>query len=138
MDSESLRKKISFFTEEIYFENNNEVLIFYRGNEKAIREYINVLDAAYASVKVLNKTYKNKCVILTGQKTLKIKEFLKFLGKTLNISSKIIFRNEKNSKHYIKTPSPYQMKKGKKFKFNKTIDFKKGINSLILELKNIN
>ena len=32
----SLRKKISFFTEEIYFENNNEVLIFYRGNEKQI------------------------------------------------------------------------------------------------------
>ena len=32
----SLRKKISFFTEEIYFEKNNEVLIFYRGNEKQI------------------------------------------------------------------------------------------------------
>ena len=32
----SLRKKISFFTEEIYFENNNEVLIFYRGKEKEI------------------------------------------------------------------------------------------------------
>ena len=32
----SLRKKISFFAEEIYFENNNKVLIFYRGNEKEI------------------------------------------------------------------------------------------------------
>ena len=32
----SLRKKIPFFTEEICFENNNEVLIFYRGNEKQI------------------------------------------------------------------------------------------------------
>ena len=32
----SIRKKISFFTEEIYYENNNEVLIFYRGNEKEI------------------------------------------------------------------------------------------------------
>ncbi len=32
----SLRKKISLFAEEIYFENNNEVLIFHRGNEKEI------------------------------------------------------------------------------------------------------
>jgi alpha-glucosidase len=32
----SLRKKIPFFNEKIYFENNDEVLIFYRGNQKEI------------------------------------------------------------------------------------------------------
>jgi glycosidase len=32
----SLRKKIPFFNEKIHFENNDEVLIFYRGNQKEI------------------------------------------------------------------------------------------------------
>tara|TARA_Y100001980_G_C14414228_1_gene206985 strand:- start:372 stop:788 length:417 start_codon:yes stop_codon:yes gene_type:complete len=32
----SLRKKITFFNEEIHFKNNDEVLIFYRGNKKEI------------------------------------------------------------------------------------------------------
>ena len=75
--------------------------IVYTGNKKAVREYINVLDAAYASVMVLKKTYNNKCIILTGPKSLKITEFSKFLSKMLNINSKIVFKNEKNSPHYI-------------------------------------
>jgi len=109
--------------------------IIYTGSSKAVREYINVLDAARASVDVLKKSFKNKCIILTGHKSFKINEVLKFLANTLNIDSKIIFKNEKNSQHYIKKLNPYLMKRGKKFKFTKMIDFKKGINFLIKELK---
>ena len=112
-----------------------EKKIIYTGSSKAVREYINVLDAARASVDVLKKSFKNKCIILTGHKSFKINEVLKFLANTLNIDSKIIFKNEKNSQHYIKKLNPYLMKRGKKFKFTKMIDFKKGINFLIKELK---
>lgn len=109
--------------------------IIYQGSKKAVREYINVLDAAYASAEVLKKIYKNKCIILTGSKTLKIRDFLKLLSKNLNINSKIIFKNKKNSPHYIKSPNLYKMIKGKKFKFKKTINFEDGIRSLIREIK---
>jgi len=112
-----------------------EKKIIYTGSSKAVRKYINVLDAARASVDVLKKSFKNKCIILTGHKSFKINEVLKFLANTLNIDSKIIFKNEKNSQHYIKKLNPYLMKRGKKFKFTKMIDFKKGINFLIKELK---
>tara|TARA_B100000959_G_C14913509_1_gene596199 strand:- start:413 stop:1273 length:861 start_codon:yes stop_codon:yes gene_type:complete len=112
-----------------------EKKIIYTGSSKAVRKYINVLDAARASADVLKKSFKNKCIILTGHKSFKINEVLKFLANTLNIDSKIIFKNEKNSQHYIKKLNPYLMKRGKKFKFTKMIDFKKGINFLIKELK---
>jgi len=109
--------------------------IVYMGSSKAVREYINVLDAARASADVLKKSFKNKCIILTGHKSHKINEVLEFIAKTLKINSKVIFKNEKNSQHYVKKPNPYLMKRGKKFKFTKMIDFKKGINFLIKELK---
>ena len=109
--------------------------LIYMGKKQAVREYINVLDAAYASVEILKNSYKNKCIILTGQKSMKITKFLKFLSSNLKIKSKMIFRNEKYSQHYTRTPSKYLMTKGKKFKFKKTIDFKIGVNSLIQELK---
>ena len=109
--------------------------IIYSGNKKAVRKYINVLDAAKGCVEILKSRYENKCIILTGHKSFKINEVLKFLANTLNIDSKIIFKNEKNSQHYIKKLNPYLMKRGKKFKFTKMIDFKKGINFLIKELK---
>jgi len=112
-----------------------EKKITYMGNSKTVREYINVLDAARASADILKKSFKNKCIILTGYKSFKINKVLEFLASTLNIDSKIIFKNEKNNQHYIKKPSPYLMKRGKKFKFTKMINFKKGINSLIKELK---
>ena len=93
-----------------------EKKITYMGNSKTVREYINVLDAARASADILKKSFKNKCIILTGYKSFKINKVLEFLASTLNIDSKIIFKNEKNNQHYIKKPSPYLMKRGKKFK----------------------
>lgn len=109
--------------------------IIYAGKKQAVRDYINVLDAAKASVEILKNKYKNKCIILTGQKTMKIIDFLKFLSKILKIKSKIEFKNEKSNKHYIRKPSKYLMINTQKFKFKKTVDFKLGVYSLIKELK---
>jgi len=110
--------------------------IIYSGKKQAVRKYINVIDAAKASVEILKDNYKNKCIILTGQKSMKVTEFLRYLAKSLKIKSRIYFSDEKNSKHYIKIPSKYIMATEKVFNFKKTIDFKKGIYSLVQELKN--
>ena len=106
------------------------------GNKKAVRKYINVLDAAKGCVEILKERYKNKCVVLTGKKSIKISELLKFLSQLLNINSKIIYKDEKgNIGHYIKTPSLYRAKKGRGLSLRSRIDFHEGLLSLIQNIK---
>ena len=62
-----------------YTKKNKKIL--YPGDKKSIRRYIHVKDAAEASVKILNNKYKNKCILLTGKKSIKIISFLKTLKK---------------------------------------------------------
>ena len=110
--------------------------IIYLGNKKAVRKYINVFDAAKACVEILKSRYENKCVVLTGQKSIKISELLKFLAKILNINSKIIFKDEKgNTGHYIKTPNLYKAKKGRGLLLRSRINFHDGLLSLIQDIK---
>jgi UDP-glucose 4-epimerase len=110
--------------------------IIYSGNKKAVRKYINVLDAAKGCVEILKSRYENKCIILTGQKSIKISKLLKFLSKTLNINSKIIFKDEKASTgHYIKTPNLYKVKKGRGLLLRSRINFHEGLLSLIQNIK---
>ena len=110
--------------------------IIYLGNKKAVRKYINVFDAAKACVEILKSRYENKCVVLTGQKSIKISELLKFLAKILNINSKIIFKDEKgNTGHYIKKPNLYEAKKGRGLLLRSRINFHDGLLSLIQDIK---
>ena len=110
--------------------------IIYMGNKKAVRKYINVFDAAKACVEILKSRYENKCVVLTGQKSIKISELLKFLAKILNINSKIIFKDKKgNTGHYIKTPNLYEAKKGRGLLLRSRINFHDGLLSLIQDIK---
>ena len=110
--------------------------IIYLGNKKAVRKYINVFDAAKACVEILKSRYENKCVVLTGQKSIKISKLLKFLAKILNINSKIIFKDEKgNTGHYIKKPSLYNAKKGRRLLLRSSIDFHDGLLRLIRDIK---
>ena len=105
-------------------------------DKKAVRKYINVFDAAKACVEILKSRYENKCVVLTGPKSIKISELLKFLAKILNINSKIIFKDEKgNTGHYIKTPNLYEAKKGRGLLLRSRINFHDGLLSLIQDIK---
>ena len=106
------------------------------GNKKAVRKYINVLDVARACVETLKSRYENKCIVLTGQKTIKITELLKFLAKVLNINSQIIYKDEKgNTGHYIKTPNSYKAKKGRGLLLKSRINFHHGLLHLIQDIK---
>ena len=110
--------------------------IIYLGNKKTARKYINVLDAAKACTEVLKDRYKNKCIILTGKKSTKIAELLKFIAKNLKINSKIIFQDDKtNSGHYIETPKPYKAKKGRRLLFKSKINFYDDLSNLIKDIK---
>ena len=107
----------------------------YIGNKNSIREYIHVKDAAQISARILNSKYKNKHLILTGRKKIKVREFLKKVIKILKIKKEIIFYNKKGTGHYIKSPYTFKPKIGKKIAPNKKTDFFEDIYQLVKEEK---
>ena len=107
----------------------------YEGNKKAIREYIHVEDAANSSVKILNSKYKNKNLILTGQRPKRVYDVMKMISEILGLNKKFLFKNKSSSGHYIKTPYTYIPKIAKKFSQKVQIDLEKGLSQLIEEIK---
>ena len=112
--------------------------ITYFGSEKSVREYIHVLDVAKASVDILKEEYKNKHIILAGQKSIKVNDFLKILAKILKVSDNIEFQNKKYTGHYETTPFTYKLKPGEKLILDKYIDYNKGLAALVSEIKKNN
>ena len=109
--------------------------ITYVGNRKSVREYINISDAAKACCEILKNKYKNKHIILTGTKKIKVFDFLNRLSKILNISQKIEFRNFKFTGHYITNPCTYKPEKGVKFAFKSASNFYEKLPQLVNEIK---
>ena len=104
--------------------------IVYRGSNKACRKYINVVDAAKACVKILNKKYFNKCLNITGKKIIKIEKILNFLSENYRIN-KIKYLNEKNTSHYNKRPTPYKIRKSDKLIIKNEENFYKSLLNLV-------
>ena len=107
----------------------------YPGNKKSVREYIHIKDAAKASADILKEKFKNKYIILSGKKRIKVYGLLKILAKILKISKNIKFLDKKLLGHYTISPFTYKPKIGKKFIFNSNIDFEKGLLGLVKILK---
>ena len=101
--------------------------ILYPGNKKSKREYIHVKDAAKASVEILNKKFVNKCLMLTGKKSIKIINFLKILASALDIKGKIKFKNKERYGHYISKPKNYKIIKAEKIHFKNLRSFKEEV-----------
>lgn len=112
---------------------NHELI--YSGSKKTLREYINVKDAAKASVNILKNKYKNKHIILTGKEKIRVYDLLKMLGEILKISKNVKFLNKKYIGHYTVSPFTYTPKPGKKFIFSSNIEFRKGLLDLVKSIK---
>ena len=109
--------------------------ISYPGGKNSVREYIHIRDAAKASADILKEKFKNKHIILTGKKRIKVYDLLKILAKILKISKKIKFLDKKLLGHYTISPFTYKPKIGKKFLLNSNVDFEKGLLALVKILK---
>ena len=109
--------------------------VSYPGSLRSVREYIHIKDAAKASADILKEKFKNKYIILTGKKGIKVYDVLKILAKILKISKNIKFLDKKLLGHYTISPFTYKPKIGKKFIFNSNIDFEKGLLGLVKILK---
>jgi UDP-glucose 4-epimerase len=108
--------------------------IIYEGDKESRREYIHVEDAAEASVKILEESFKNQNIILTGTQSLKVYDIMKMISEILGIEN-LKFVEKKGTGHYIRTPYTYQPRIAKKYIPNIHYDLGQGLIQLIEEIK---
>jgi len=109
--------------------------IQYKGDIESMREYIHVEDAAQASISILDKSFKNESIVLTGQEPMRVSDLLKMLAEILNISeSQVEFTDERYNSHYIRTPYAYQPKLGRKYIPPTHVDLGQGLLQIIGEI----
>jgi UDP-glucose 4-epimerase len=98
-----------------------------KGDGNEIRDYINVLDAARASVEILTDEFKNGYVMITGTQTMKVKELLSMIREMLNNEVELEYLNEKIDEHYEITPYSFKPRIAKKFVLQYYHDLGQGI-----------
>ena len=107
----------------------------YSGKSVAERKYINVIDAAKASISILSKKYQNKNILITEKKSIKITRIMSLISKKLKINKKIKYENITQLGHYNKNPYTYKIKREIKIFPKNPIKISDGISNLISELK---
>lgn len=96
----------------------SEARIIYAGDGSEIREYINVLDAAQASVEILSDEFRNEHVIFTGHYPMKVMELFIMIKEMLKKDIRFEFIPPKPgdlTAHYTITPYTFTPKIGKKY-----------------------
>ena len=109
--------------------------ITYGGTARAERRFIHVNDAVKSSVKVLDKKFINKRVLITGNKSIKIKKLISEIKSILRINKKVIFKRKPMMGHYDKNPFNDYPKKQITFFVKPSISLKSGIIKIVDELK---
>jgi UDP-glucose 4-epimerase len=107
----------------------------YKGNIDSMREYIHVDDASRASVSILDGSFKNESIILTGQEPMRVSDLLKMIAEILNFTDDSVeFIEGKYSGHYVKTPYAYQPRLGRKYIPSIHVDLGQGLLQVITDL----
>ena len=101
--------------------------ISYFGRATALREYINVEDAARASVEILGREYANERIVLSGSQPMRVGDVLKMIAEMLGRDIAFEFLAEGETGHYEITPYSFSPKIGKKMIPKLTTDLGQGI-----------
>jgi UDP-glucose 4-epimerase len=104
------------------------------GSGEEMREYIDVRDAARLSVLILDDTYKNQYMIISGHHPMKFKEMILMIQEILGKNIKIEFSAQKNPDHYIYTPYSFTPKVGHKLVNHRYLDMGQGFLECLHEI----
>ncbi len=104
------------------------------GSGEEMREYIDVRDAARLSVVILDDTYKNQYIIISGHHPMKFKEMILMIQEILGKNIKIEFSAQKNPDHYIYTPYSFTPKVGHKLVNHRYLDMGQGFLECLHEI----
>jgi len=109
--------------------------IDYSGDGSEVREYIHVRDAAKLSTKILDSSYSNKAITITGQQAIRVSDMFSMLfeieGKTLNVNYQ---NSQGSSSHYGNTPYRYTPKNAIKIIPTDYIDLGQGLLDIVEEI----
>lgn len=106
-----------------------------KGNGEETRAYINIMDAARASVDALDKKYKNTCLMITGSQSIKVKEMMEIINEIFSNKLKINFIKGKNDGHYTNTPYVFKPNVAKKIQLSEYYELGQGLLENIYEIK---
>ena len=107
------------------------------GRSSDKRDYIHAYDAARLSASILDDSYINKNLVLTGNDKLEVSELFKMFGEILGKDTKVRFLGDegKGNGHYNLTPYAYTPKLGSKLVSNEYVDMGQGIIQVIEEIE---
>lgn len=108
--------------------------IEYHGTEDDIRDYIHVHDASRLSIKILDKSYKNKCITISGQQTLSAKSVLSMINEILNKKIKIKIYPPKEFINYSITPYNFTPRQGIRLIDKSFVDMGEGVLRIVEEI----
>ena len=92
--------------------------IIYPGDGSEVREYVNVLDAAQASVEILADEFRNQHVIFTGHHPMKVSELFTMIREILRKDVPVKYvkpLSDEPMDHYTITPYTFIPNIGKKY-----------------------
>lgn len=104
------------------------------GSGFELREYINVKDAARLSVDILDDTYKNRHIIISGHHPMKFVDMLNMIKEIMQKDVKIELSQERNNDHYDLTPYSFIPKIGHKLVSNCYLDMGQGLLECLHEM----
>ena len=80
------------------------------GNGEEVRDYINILDAAKASVNALDEKYKNSFLMISGNQTMRVNQLLSMIKEIMNNEIDIDYKKGSLEDHYKITPFSFKPK----------------------------
>ena len=108
--------------------------IAYQGSANALREHIHVLDAARASVKILEPEFANKHVIFSGSQMIRMADLFRMISEIVGKDIVCEYLQEGASGHYETTPYSYIPHIGVKYSPDRHVDLGQGLLMKIEEL----
>lgn len=104
-----------------------------QGDGGELRDYIHVEDAADASVQVLSSEYINSNVMITGDKSMRVRDLLEMIREIFHNEIEIIYDNSNLIHHYDYTPYSFKPQVAKKIQLKNHHDLGQGILEIIYQ-----
>ena len=104
-----------------------------RGNGEEVRDYINVLDAARASVELLESDQPTEYVMLTGHQTFRVKDILAMIQEMFGAELEVEYTDDRDAGHYMITPYAFRPQVARKYVLDYYHDLGQGILDCIYE-----
>ena len=105
-----------------------------KGDGNDIRDYINVTDAAQASVDILTDKYKNSHVMISGTQTMKTRDILGMIKEMFQNKIEIQYTEGSYEGHYEITPYSFKPRIAKRYTLPDYVDLGQGILDCIYNL----